>query len=137
MGSSKKPKKPSYNKGLRIKPHQSKDVSDEDRIPKFSFRLLQADRNLSNCNNEEKVALIDTIHRLSQIPWKEIRKSHRHGLGCEKINHNAIRLSIPNEVKNENILAMRFYGKAPIIGFRKQATFYILWIDRNCDTYKH
>ena len=43
--------------------------------------------------------------------------THRHGLGCEKIQQSSIRVSIPKRVTPDvTLLAFRFYGKAPIIG---------------------
>lgn len=133
----KKLQTPKVNKGRWIKHHPSKDISDEDRRPKFSLRLLQGSRCLTKCEPKEKVALIETMHKLSKLPWKDIRGSNRHSLGYEKINHSSLKVSIPEEAKREKIVAFRFCGKAPMIGFRRQATFYVLWLDRCFDTYKH
>jgi len=74
---------------------------------------------------------------LSQLTWSEIRKAPRGGLGYEKIAPTAIRPAIPEEAREENIIAFRFSGKAPMVGFKKAATFYILWLDRGFEVYNH
>jgi hypothetical protein len=52
-------------------------------------------------------------------------------LGYEKISKNSIRATIPSHIKDDVIfIAFRFYGKAPMVGYRKDLIFHILWIDR-------
>lgn len=64
--------------------------------------------------------------------------SDKHGCGHEKIDRDAINATIPAFVTEDtNLLAFRFFGKAPFVGFRKDEVFYILWIDRSFDLYKH
>jgi hypothetical protein len=95
--------------------------------------------SLSVCTKEEKAAFADTLDRLSQVTWAEISKSSRHGLGYEKIAQNSIRATIPKHIKKDDIIfiAFRFYGKAPMVGYRKNTIFHILWIDRDFTLYQH
>jgi hypothetical protein len=137
MAKGKEFKKPKTERGKKINPHSSKNVSDEDRHPKFSFRLLQDTRCLSSCTKEQKAALADTLDKLSKLPWKEIRGSHRHAMGFEKIDQNSLRISVPEETKDKNVLAFRFCGMAPMLGVKKQATFYVIWLDTTFEAYPH
>ncbi|MHC1788302.1 hypothetical protein [Solidesulfovibrio sp.] len=122
---------------MKIKPHGSKPISDEDRRPKFSLRLLQTSHCISCCTKDEKAALADKMHTLSALPWSEIRKSDRHGLGFEKIAPASIKAGIPEPAKDKNIIAFRFAGMKPMVGFKEGATFYVLWLDRDFTLYKH
>jgi len=125
------------DRGQIVKPHESKLVSDEDRRPKFSLRLLQQSHCVSCCTKEEKAALAEKMQTLSALPWKEIRKQDRHGLGYEKIASSSIRAGIPKEAKDKSIIAFRFSGMKPMVGFKEGATFYVLWLDRDFKLYKH
>ncbi|RKZ91860.1 MAG: hypothetical protein DRR19_06015 [Candidatus Parabeggiatoa sp. nov. 1] len=121
------------------KPTSSKSFSTQHEHPIFCFKYL--DRNyysLGACTKEEKAAFADTLDRLSQLTWAEISKSHRHGLGYEKIARNSIRATIPTHVKEDVIfIAFRFYGKAPMVGYRTDVIFHILWIYRDFTLYQH
>jgi hypothetical protein len=121
------------------KPNSHKNFSTQQEHPIFCLKYL--DRNyysLRACTKEEKAAFADTLDRLSQLTWAEISKSHRHGLGYEKIARNSIRAAIPSHVKEDVIfIAFRFYGKAPMVGYRTDAIFHILWIDRDFTLYQH
>jgi len=117
----------------------NKKFSTQQEHPIFCLKYL--DRNyysLRACTKEEKAAFADTLDRLSQLTWAEISKSHRHGLGYEKIARNSIRVPIPAHVKEDVIfIAFRFYSKAPMVGYRTDAIFHILWIDRDFTLYQH
>jgi len=117
----------------------SKSFSTQHEHPIFCFKYL--DRNyyyLGACTKEEKAAFADTLDRLSQLTWAEISKSHRHGLGYEKIARKSIRATIPTHVKEDVIfIAFRFYGKAPMVGYREDVIFHLLWIDRDFTLYQH
>ena len=61
--------------------------------------------------------------------------SDRHSLGFEKIDN--LKVSIPAEADQQKIIAFRCFGMAPMLGFRREATFYVLWLDPKMRTYKH
>jgi len=114
--------------------------STQQEHPIFCLKYLDRnDYSLRACTKEEKAAFADTLDRLSQLTWAEISKSSRHGLGYEKIAKNSIRAAIPGHTKRDDIIfiAFRFYGKAPMVGYRKDAIFHILWIDRDFTLYQH
>jgi len=115
------------------------NFSTQQAHPIFCLKYL--DRNyysLSACTKEEKAAFADTLDRLSQLTWAEITKSPRHGLGYEKIARSSLRAPIPKHIEEDVIfIAFRFYGKAPMVGYREGMIFHILWIDRDFTLYHH
>lgn len=110
----------------------------EKQPPLFSLRYINKDYSISKCTKDEKSALVDTLHQLSQLTWNQITSSPRHGLGYEKIDRSAISSSIPSHLKDDvNFIAFRFCGMAPMVGYRDGAIFYIIWLDRDFTLYPH
>ena len=94
--------------------------------------------SLSNCEQEEKAAFADTLHKLSRVTWAQICTSHSHGIGSEIIKQECIKASIPKNITTDtNILAFRFYDKAPMVGYREDRIFHIIWLDRDYTLYDH
>lgn len=133
----KRIKSPRLEKATNVKPHGAKTVSNEDRYPKFSLRLLQNSCGLDKCNKDERAALIDKFAELSRLTWGQIRQAPRHGLGCETIDANSMKVPVPEDVNKDRLIAFRFCGLAPMIGVRREATFYVLWLDRDFSAYPH
>lgn len=76
--------------------------------------------------------------KVSQLTWQEINQAPRHGLGTEIIDRLAIKDRLPGCITEDtNILALRFHGKAPMVGFRLAEVFYIVWLDRAFQLYDH
>ena len=125
-------------KGKKVSKSQTEDISPEQQPPMFSLRYLNQDYNLSQCTKDEKAAFADKIAQLSQLTWSQIQSQPRHGLGYEKIEKNAIRSSIPNHITDDvNLIAFRFCAKAPMVGYRDRAVFYVIWLDRDFTLYPH
>ena len=121
-------------------PSSRKNFSTQHEHPIFCLKYLDRKHySLSVCTKEEKAAFADTLDRLSQLTWAEISKSSRHGLGYEKISQNSIRATIPKHIRLDDIILItfRFYGKAPMVGYRENIIFHILWIDRDFTLYQH
>ena len=124
---------------------QSKQMRDtntsDNNPPRFSFRYLvkHPDFCYESLDKIHKIALIDTLFRLSQLTWSVLRNTQYHGLGYEKIDRKTLKFDIPSEIPNEyNIIAFRFYGKAPMLGYRSiNGTFYIVAFDSKFLAYKH
>lgn len=132
-------KKPEKSTGKKIQAHESSSRTNYDlEHPQFALRYIQKSHCLSACYKEEKAALADTLHKLSQLPWLEIKRAPRHGLGYEKIPRHKIKSGIPLSIPEDaEIIAFRFYSKAPMVGYRAKAVFYILWLDRDFTLYEH
>ncbi len=125
-------------RGKKLKSHAANSISPEQQYPVFSLRHLDNKQGLASCNQEQKAALIETIHKLSQLTWNQIYSSNRHASGCEKIARDSIKVPIPQHIpKDANFIAFRFYGMAPMIGYRDGTVFYILWLDIHFSVYSH
>lgn len=126
-------------KGKKIAtPSQTRDTSPEQQKPIFALCYLRRDYCLSTCSKDEKAAFADTLHKLSQITWNEISSSSRHGVGYERISRDAIRSGIPAHLKEDvNFIAFQFFGKAPMVGYRDENIFHVIWIDRAFSLYDH
>jgi len=116
-------------------PDSSPPVQDK---PIFSFHYLQDSHCISLCNRGQKAAFADTMRLLSKLTWQEIKSSYRHGLGSEKIPRNRFYVTIPNQVADdEALLSIRFYGRAPMVGIRREQVFHIIWFDIDFNVYNH
>lgn len=115
-----------------------KEVNHELEPPVFSFRYLQRGYCIQDCEAKEKAALADKLRQLSQLTWQELRNAPRHGQGYEKIAHSAIKAPIPRSAKEDTTLvAFRFCAKAPMVGYKEGAVFYVLWLDSKFKLYNH
>lgn len=116
----------------------SKDDTPENNPPVFSLRYLQKGYCLDCCQKDEKAALADKLFMLSKLSWSDIKGLPRHGLGFEKIKNNSIKAAIPPHITDDvDLIAFRFCGKSPMVGYRKESTFFIVWLDRSFSLYDH
>lgn len=132
-------KRPPIDGGAKIAPPPPEFSSaPELRPPVFSLQYVQHAHCISACTKDEKAALIDKIHRLSSLTWAQIKQADRHGLGFEKIARTSIKGAIPKHLTPDvDLIAFRFDGKKPMVGYRREATFFILWLDRTFTLYDH
>lgn len=126
-------------KGKRIAPPQHiQTVPNYDlEPPVFCFRYLDKTHGLERCNKDEKVALISTLYKLSRFSWRQLRLAPRHGVGDERIDRSSFRVAIPQHITEDDLLAFRFSGLAPMVGYRDGAIFRIVWLDRSFRVYTH
>lgn len=130
--------KPETGKFLREPPKPS--VPDSLQYPTFCLRHIIRHQNFSfeGLSEEQKAAFVDTLRNLSQLTWAQIRGSHRHGLGTEKIEQHVLKCPLPPHVTEDvTILAIRFHGKAPMLGYRNGTTLHIICLDANFSAYDH
>lgn len=113
-------------------------VSTNTLHPAFCFRYLQNGWDLDTLEQEEKLALIEKMVQIGGLTWQQIQGTQRHGNGHEKISQDAIRAGKPECVTSDvQLLAFRFCGKKPMVGFRSDKVFYVLWFDREFKLYNH
>lgn len=112
--------------------------TDNDH-PVFSFAHLVKGYTIKDCELRQKAAIAEKIETLSSLTWRQIMQSGRHELGCEKISRKAIRAGMPSIVSPDvdTFLAFRCSGKAPMVGLRQGAIFFVFWIDHDFTLYKH
>jgi len=111
-----------------------------EKTPIFSLEKLQAGKYcLSDLGQREKADFSMAIYKRRNMKWKEIMQADRHGLGTEKIAKNAINAPIPKFLTEdvEELLAFRFSGMKPMVGFRQRETFFVLWFDDDFTLYPH
>lgn len=124
--------------GKRLKTPSTSTGSTQSQTPLFCLNMLQGKYCLSHCEQQERAAFADTLHKLSKLTWAQIRASNRHASGCEIISRSSLKFSLPSTVTDEvDILAFRFFGKAPMLGYRDGRTFHVLAIDRVFTAYDH
>lgn len=125
------------NKGKFLKALPETVTLQGFKHPIFCFKYLHKDFNLSQCDESEKIALLERVVLLSGMTWQEIQLAPRHGLGSEKISVSSIKPSIPEVVTEDvgDLLAMRFHGKMPFVGLRNKFIFHIFYVDRNHECY--
>jgi len=128
---------------LKRQPTNKPSVNDKPAIstnnerPIFSLHKLNKDYCISKCEQDQKVAFANTLHSLSQHTWQDIILAARHGSGTEKIARSSIVTSTDSVPEDAEILAVRFWGKAPMVGYRDGRIFHIVWLDRNFTLYPH
>jgi len=107
--------------------------------PVFCFKHLHKDHCLEQCETADKLAFIERVVKLSSLTWDTIRISQRHGFGYEKIKRTSIKPSVPNSITEDvdDFLAFRFSGKKPMLGFKTQFIFHIVYIDSKFSVYDH
>ncbi len=117
-------------KNLKAPKPATHDNFDQQK-PRFSLEFIQPEYCLSHCDQKEKAHFADSLLKRSRMTWSELKSVGRHGLGYEIIKRNAIRASIPGHITEDvNLIAFRYNGKYPMVGYRHQSTFFILWVDR-------
>ncbi|EON5346137.1 hypothetical protein ACLGGI_005146, partial [Escherichia coli] len=68
-----------------------------------------------------------------------IKQQGRHKLGFEKIARGAIKAGIPSHITEDvdHFLAFRFDDLKAMFGYRLGSTFFVIWLDREFNLYKH
>ena len=136
----KRLKKPRKTTGTKIKASDNDSPLNEIDYPVFCLRHLHKarDYNLGSCDNEHKSAFVSQLETLSQLPWNKINTLPRHGLGWEKLPQAAINDRIPNHVTEDvTLLAFRYHGRKPFVGYRSSFIFHVLFIDHHYELYNH
>lgn len=126
-------------KGTILNPQIPNSEKHRDfNYPVFCFRHMVSGYDLSECEKDDKAVLIDKLHMLSQMEWIAIHMASREGHGTEKINRNAFRVPIPSNIPEDiTFYRIRFHGKKPIIGYKTDFVFHIIWIDVKFSVYDH
>lgn len=126
------------NRSSRIASRESSTGSTDGMTPIFCMRFLAPPFCVTDCERHEQAAFAVTLRRLSMMTWMQIRNAPRHGLGSEKIGRASIRAPIPRGITDDvDFLSIRFNGMAPMVGFRSNQVFHVVWLDRAFTLYAH
>ena len=89
-------------------------------------------------DQELNAALADAIWKRSKLTWQELLRTQHHGLGSEKISRASIKAQIPRGITEDvTFIASRFHGLAPMIGYRENRIFHVVWLDFKFSVYAH
>jgi hypothetical protein len=127
---------PEPRSGTKLRaPDGRPDGSTNQRHPVFCFRYL---RNHDECPADDIVALVKKLRQLSQLTWQAISLASSQGPGTEYIKTYQIKVELHEIAKREDsVMAIRYSGKARMLGLREGATLQILWIDHDFTAYQH
>lgn len=129
--------RPKPDSGKRIPAPTAPAENFDHQPPSFCLRHISQKHCITGCSQEQKGAFADRLYELSRNTWVQLRMAGKKG-GCEKIPRDAIREPIPACITPDvAILAFRFWGRAPMVGFREGRTFYVVWLDINFNVYNH
>lgn len=110
----------------------------DKQYPVFCLHHVDPSWCITNCEPQDKINFANRLRALSQISWEQIKIAPRHGLGTEKITRHGVKFKIPPEVTSDvELIALRFSGKKPMVGYRDLDVFHIICFDRNFRAYNH
>lgn len=132
-------KSPVYAHGKIVSANTLKaQGSSNDSHPAFCFRYTQPGFGVEDCEKEDRVNFANRLHKIGSMSWGEIKCASRHGLGYETMPEHNLRVPIPRSINEDaRLIVFRFSAKKPMIGFRKEKIFYIVWIDPTFKVYNH
>jgi|SRR6185312_195450 len=134
-------KKPPATRGGKIglSPEGENTPVDYGRkTPVFCLHYVVPDYCITLCDAADKLAFVKRIRQFSGMTWNEIVQADRHGLGREQIPQKAIRKQIPSHItKDVSLIALRFSGLKPMVGYQRNDVFHVIWFDRDFDLYDH
>ena len=116
-----------------------KYTSDEpiDKLhPAFCFRYLVGKYGFPQSGDRAKRnAIINTIQKLSQKCWGDLKRSSSRQIGYHAINELKGKSPIPL-AKDSEIISFDC-GNGRMIGYRDAKIFYVFWFDFNFSLYRH
>jgi hypothetical protein len=136
--AKKRIKTPETKQGSRI--NISEPINYDQRAPIFSLERIQAGAYcFSALDKEGKAQFAEAIFKRKSLTWGQVKTIDRHGLGLEKIAKHSIKAAMPPFITDEfdDFIALRFNGKSPMVGYRLNDVFYVLWFDHNFTLYNH
>lgn len=102
----------------------------------ISLRYLRPNYCISRCEKRDKAKFAERVRILTQKTWAELKQSDKHLHGYETIAQLSDRLP-PEAPLQAPAIAFRFAGLKPMVGFRNDAIFYVVWFDRDYNLYAH
>jgi hypothetical protein len=95
--------------------------------------------SVENLDENQRAAFAMALAKRSTTTWSNLWLTNRHKLGCELIPCSALNEPMPQSISSdvEKVVVFRFSDFAPMIGFRRDDTFHIIWIDPKFKVYKH
>jgi hypothetical protein len=128
-----------WNKGRRF---AAPDVPTHDYdldTPVFCLKHVDPAYCITTCSDEQKADFIQAMRALSQITWRQILLTHKRSkYGSEKLPQTAIARPKPSHLTpDQSLIAIRFWDKARMVGYREREIFRIIWFDCDYSLYPH
>ena len=112
--------------------------NNANKNPSFCFKHISKKHGLKNCEKNELISFCDTLCKLSNLTWNEIINNNRHKLGLETIKIKSLKIPINKDLVNDDhLIAIRFYNKKPMLGFRQGCIYHIMFLDCKMNLYDH
>lgn len=93
---------------------------------------------VQHCEEIERAQFALALFKRSKLTWQQLQVLHHHKLGLEEISKKSIKVGIPNIVTDDvKIIAFRCFNMMPMIGFRNDRVFNVLWLDPKGKVYDH
>lgn len=133
-------------KGKKVKSRKSKPnkiqnpttIESKYDYPIFCFKHLILDFKK---DHEFYFRFIERINKLSQLTWKQIQVSHKHGFGTETMPVDDIKPQLPRFVTPEvtHLSVFRANGdNRPFLGLRNDSVFHVIFLEETFgDVYNH
>jgi hypothetical protein len=126
------------NNNSKFKVEEPKDYNNKPIL--FSLeKVVSGEYCFSSLKDIDKKQFAESIFKRRNMTWNDANSAGKHALGFEMIPRNAIKVSIPKFITEDQkkFIVFRFNGKKPMIGYRKKNIFYVLWFDNDYSAYKH
>lgn len=88
-------------KGRIAEPSPEKQLNYDECHPVFCLRYLQGGFDLETCDQRQQADFAKALRKRSQMTWRQIWATDRHGLGAEKIDRDSIKASIPPHITED------------------------------------
>lgn len=107
--------------------------------PAFCLRYVDSDYCITRCSEEQRNSFIDSMLKLGQMTWRQILLTNKKSkLGSEKLPQTAINRPKPKHLTaDQSLIAIRFWDKARMVGYRERDVFRIIWFDCDYSLYNH
>jgi len=80
------------------------------------FVLIKRDKTKSK-------QFLNWLETQSQVEWIIINSASRRQQGSEKIELNALNITVPDDLASETVISFHWWGSRSIVGVRRQGVF--------------
>ena len=114
--------------------------STDDLPPSFSFHHFDTSKECpSEWTGEQVRALFALMQTASSMLWRDVKGTgggrggkKKVGVGFTSVYPKECKRELPDQLAEDvNLSEMRVNGAARIFGVRHEATYYVIWLDRN------
>lgn len=131
--------------GSYEKEEQNPKIASDPPDVTFSFKhICTSQHSPAVCSYPQLKSFNDKLRILSSLTWSTIDSSPRETSGYEMLPSKFLKRSIPDSLPaTPSVMIFRFGGgsgsknSGRIAGYKKDHTFYVLFVDSKLDLYEH